>query len=114
PATRPLATLSYSPDGRLLVSSGWDGDVKLWNTRTNREVVTLHVDARMAHAAFSRDGARLVTCGDGGIVRIWDVASHGEIGPPFRPHQSAVNCAGFSPDGRWIATGGNDGYAKLT
>jgi WD40 repeat protein len=43
---------------------------------------------------------------------VWDVAS-GRPPAELRGHAGAVNAAAFSPDGRLIATGGDDGAARI-
>jgi WD40 repeat protein len=76
----------FSPDGRLVVASGsflpirWTelnlNEVKIWDTATGREVVTLH---RYRAPLFSPDGQSLVAvCGGeppfiGGSITVWDV-----------------------------------------
>jgi WD40 repeat protein len=63
-------SLSASGDRLLTVSSA---DVRVWNTRTGRQVVELP-DSGVRHAAMSADGAFLATAGDS-EVRVWRLSA---------------------------------------
>jgi WD40 repeat protein len=67
--------LAYSPDGRLLCSTGsfdMEYDVRVWDTRTARCVGLLKGrEGGPYSAAFSPDGRRILTFGFGEPVLIW-------------------------------------------
>jgi hypothetical protein len=68
-----VASLCFSPDGRLLVSGGHDKTVKVWDTRTGREFLTLRGHtASVRHVTFSPDGRLLVSVGQDGTALIWE------------------------------------------
>ena len=66
-------TAAFHPNGSRLATAGWDQDhiIKLWDTRTGQEVLTLtgHQDAIMS-LAFSRD-RRLISGSVDRTVRVW-------------------------------------------
>jgi WD40 repeat protein len=70
----------FSPDGRRLATSGWDGTVKLWDVSTGREVLTLrgHSD-RVWGLNFSPSGDALVSAGADGKVILREA---GHVGRP--------------------------------
>jgi len=84
-------------------------------------VVTLPQGDTIGAASFSPDG-RLLAVGCGvpnekgrilpGSVVLWDIPRHEELAR-FDAHKSSVTSVVFSPDGKTLATGGNDGAVIL-
>lgn len=120
----PGAGLAVSPDGSLLATGSHEGTVTLWDLDTREPggpTLSLRHDSRSL--AFSPDGTRLVTAegeyGDTGpmdaaeSVHVWDVATREAVELPLSGHTASVNAAQFSPDGRILATGSNDGTVVL-
>jgi WD40 repeat protein len=63
--------MAFSPDGARLAAASWDGNVKLWSTKTGREVRTLRGHGSVVNSvAFTGDG-RLVTGSLDGTVKVW-------------------------------------------
>ncbi len=53
---RTLMVLEFSPDGRRLISAGWNGEVRLWNTATATRLMTWNVEGPVWSASFSPNG----------------------------------------------------------
>jgi WD40 repeat protein len=110
PALKGMYGLGFSPDGRLLAST--DGQtIMLWTMPTETVAGEIAFDRRylMSQLSFSPDGKLLAASNvpTGSVpseVFLWDVASRRLIGPKLRAHIFA-----FSPDGRALATDGEDG-----
>jgi WD40 repeat protein len=69
--TYSIFKLGFSPQSHLLVSVGWDGTTRLWNSITGAERGKLNV---CCFADFTPDGRYLVTAGDG-VLRVWGIPS---------------------------------------
>jgi RNA polymerase sigma factor (sigma-70 family) len=103
---RWLRNLSYSPDGKLLASSG-GGRLRLWDAATGRLVQSIAVaeDRYVRDGLFSADGKTVVAL-DGETCRWFDVATGKEV------RRCAVRCpkteshAHFAPHGAALAVVG--------
>ena len=71
--TRPICSLSFSPDGQQIVSSSSDSTVKLWNCQTGELVSEIMNNSSPRYAIFSHDGkyVAIATLGDG--IQIWNI-----------------------------------------
>jgi WD40 repeat protein len=105
--------IALSPDGRLLVSAGAEGAVKLWDVDSGREMRTLPGDSFAVYSvAFSPDGRSVLSAGFDKIAKLWDHETGREL-RTFTGHTERIFSAAFSPDGRMIVTGSFDKTIKL-
>ncbi|MBV8756677.1 MAG: protein kinase [Deltaproteobacteria bacterium] len=68
-STAPLDMVSYSPDGNRLVTSGFDGVVRLWDAHAHRAIKDL---GKGSVARWMPDGAIAVIVPDGSHVELRD------------------------------------------
>jgi WD40 repeat protein len=101
-----IPDLTFSADGKRLVSGSRDHTVAVWDVATGERVHRFdgHQGPVMC-LAFSPDGKRLASGGsEDHTLLVWDVATakllHRCPGP-----SEWVLCAAFSPDGKTVATG---------
>ncbi len=113
--TAGIFSLSFSPDGKHLASSSKDKTVRIWDTTTGTETFNVTTASLPLGVAFSPDGRRIATCTDSfpllgkpGELKIWDVAEKKEI-LDFKGHNGRIFCIAFSPDNKFLASGGADG-----
>ncbi len=106
----------FSPNGRDLHSTDWNGDIRLWDTVGLRETATPmrgHLGVIMG-ASLSPDGRRLVSCGLGtrDAVKLWDLTARREI--LSLPGEGIYFMhPGFSPDGSTLTVTALSGMAHL-
>jgi WD40 repeat protein len=112
--TGPVASMAFSPDGRLLAyGSLSDGVVKVWEAATGRCVADCagH-DVSVRSVAFSPDGRLLASGGRKGSVKVWEAAT-GQCVADCAGHRDSVCIVAFSPDGRLLASGSHDHTAAV-
>lgn len=104
---------AWSPTGAPIVSSGWEGKLRLWDPTTHAETGTLDGHkAAVVSVAFSHDGRRLASGSFDDTVRVWDVDARKEI-RRLDDHTGKVGVVAFSVDDALLATGSDDGSIHL-
>ncbi len=118
PGLTQAMSVAFSPDGRSLAvgfgeySGGRAFPVKLYKVATGEETDTLPAaPGGVNDLAFHRDGRHLAVAGSE-IVEVWDVVARAKV-HELRGHSKWVYGVAFSPDGKWLATGGWDRTIKL-
>jgi WD40 repeat protein len=92
----------FSPDGKSVLSAGWDNRIVLWSAIDHQPVVPpLPSGKDLASVAFAPDGSRFASASSGSIV-LWDTNSRQPTGAPFRAQEDFVH-VGFSTDGSLLA-----------
>ena len=120
--TQLVESVSFSPDGATLVSGGLDGIVRIWNTDTGKEVMSLihplkENDLETKTAAvtcvrFNPDGSVVAGGNRNGVIHLWDVDSSKLI-QTLNGHIESISSLTFSSDGKTIASTSKDGTIRL-
>jgi len=73
--------VAFTPDAKILATSGEDGIIELWEVSTGREVRRLKGHSGAVESmAFSVDGRILTSGGHDGVIRLWDTTTGREVG----------------------------------
>jgi WD40 repeat protein len=116
-------SVSFSPDGKRIVSTSEDWSIKIWDARTRPKTLTLTGLEDLTCVVFSPDG-RQIASGSKNKITIWDAETGqetlafdgmikirdpltGEEGLTLYPY-FRVQCVAFSPDGKQIVGAGDN------
>ena len=106
--TLGVTSVSFSPDGRLVLTSSIDGDARIWSVKTGLTVQRLkfHVST-VSQAAFSSDGRWVMTAGPT-TAAIWQVRT-GRLLYFLNGAHGNLTAAGWSPNSMRIVAGDTGG-----
>jgi len=125
--TAPVESAAWASDNQTIATSSHGGVVRVWMASNAQEIHPLYIDAQkpMRTLSFNPMTNQLAVGGDDGIVRLWSGLTcrqpgQGQFGAicldvPMRltAHNSVVRTLAWSLDGRFLATGGDDGMLAL-
>ncbi|KAI4089300.1 MAG: hypothetical protein LQ344_005518 [Seirophora lacunosa] len=129
--TKPVARLlghqkqvnhvTFSPDGALIASCGFDNAVKLWSARDGAFIATLRGHVGPVYmCCFSPDARLLVSASKDTTLKVWDVVvrqgrggAQGKLKEDLPGHRDEVFAVDWSPDGRMVGSGGKDRAVRV-
>ena len=111
-----VSFVRYTPDGRLILTAGDDGTVRVWEAASGRQIRVIHEDGRVHVLALSQDGKRLAT----GVrqpvegVSIWDLET-GRKRQDWPEHGAIVGAEAlaFSADGETLLAFDRDQVLRI-
>ena len=119
---RDVYGVAFSPDGKRIVTAGFDNTARVWGAGTGQELFALKGHTCwVVCVAFSPDGNHIVTgAGEWGFrdtsprgeAKVWDAVTGQEL-VNLSGLSSPVWSVAFSPDGKRIVTGLQDQTAMI-
>ena len=100
--TEAVTRAVFSPDGKTILSAGWDNRIIEWNAASH-QLLGAPIDSTkdLVGVAFNADGSRFASSASGALI-IWDAATRRPMGDPLRADEDFLHVA-FSFDGKLIA-----------
>lgn len=109
---KTVSSVAFSPDGTLILTASYDRTLRLWDSRTGRQVRQIRDTHPVTCCAFSPDGSEILGGGWSFNLGIWDTKT-GEQRARLEGHESWVDNCTFSPDGRFIASASFDHTVRV-
>jgi WD40 repeat protein/tRNA A-37 threonylcarbamoyl transferase component Bud32/Flp pilus assembly protein TadD len=94
--------VSFSSDGKHIVSADEGGEIKIWDADTGTLKRNLGAGFQISCVAFSPDGKQVVVGGN--KLKVWNLEA-GDEGMVLKGHGDWTEDVTFSPDGRRIIAG---------
>ena len=107
-----VQALAFSPDGQTLAAAALNGQIRLWEVASGRQLRNFEHGGWLHDLAFSPDGSVLATASWESTVKLWDIAANRELAT-LVGHTDRAEAVSFSPDGMVLATGGLDKSLRL-
>lgn len=98
-------SVTFSPDGRMVLTGHHDGTVQVWSTTSWKPVgrlIEAHEGKRVLWMGFAHGGATLATAGQDGSIELTDMKTRSAVGSPLSVEPQDFVAAALSPDGRHL------------
>ncbi len=114
----PVQAVTYSRDGKLLISGGRDNAVKIWDLKNGKSIKTFRGhDSAVRSVDISPDGRQVISGAKDERIILWNVNEYEELrvlnGNELVGHEDVILGATFSSDGKKLLTAGRDRTARL-
>ncbi len=103
-----VRTLSFSPDGELLVAGTWSRQLYVWNVNTGNKIHQVSAHTKEIKAlAFDPKGKYLATGSSDFQIMIWKVADMSKV-KTLKGHKSKINDLVFTQDEKYLLSVADD------
>ncbi|KAF7970732.1 hypothetical protein HWV62_23188 [Athelia sp. TMB] len=113
--TNTVSSVSYSPDGRHIVSASWDRSMYICDAETGEIAAgpfTWHSSPIMS-VSYSPDGRHIASGFLDQTVRICNALTGEVVAGPFEGHTEIINSVAWSPDGKYVVSGSSDKTCRI-
>jgi WD40 repeat protein len=108
-----VSSVAVTLDGRRIITGSYDKTVRVWDTKSGREIAALHGhEGEVMSVAITPDGRRIISGSFDKTVRVWEAESGREIAV-LRGHEGQVMSVAVTPDDRRIISGSDDKTVRV-
>jgi WD40 repeat protein len=108
-----VLSISFSPDGKLLAIGDTNGEIRLWQVKNAKQILSLkRHESWVWSVSFSPDGQTLSSSSQDCTVKLWDLRT-GQCLKTLQVGDHIIRSVSFSPDGQTLASGHGDATVRL-
>ncbi|KAI0681581.1 WD40-repeat-containing domain protein [Earliella scabrosa] len=107
-----VSALAFSRDGRILATGSNDEEIIIWQVHGGVKMRTIKNGVPIHALGYTPDGSMLIAGGYDGSLSIYNAETY-EPMATIRKHFAVITFIVFSPDGRFMATGGTESEAHV-
>ncbi|HEX3545780.1 MAG TPA: TIR domain-containing protein [Mycobacterium sp.] len=112
-ADAPIMDVTFSSDGKRIVSGSADHTVRVWDTNTGQPVgPPMMQNTAVTDAALSADGSDVAFVSADDSVRVWNAATGQPLEQPM-VQNTAITSVDLSNNGQLVASGGTNGTVRV-
>ncbi|KAF6139632.1 hypothetical protein GIB67_033636 [Kingdonia uniflora] len=105
-----VSSLAFSADGKLLTSGSFDKLIKVWDAYSG--ALSAHLKVLEIILRWHPSERILLAGSEDGIAWMWDADNNAYLNT-FLGHEESVTCGDFTPDGKTVCTGSEDGSLRI-
>lgn len=112
--THHVMDVGWFSDGKLIASAGADNSIKVWDVEKGEQARSINNahGKQLTRLLFIGKTPQFVTCAGDNLVKYFNVTNGGNV-RNFTGNSDFIYAIGVSPDGKILATGGEEGIVRV-
>ncbi|CAE6471329.1 unnamed protein product [Rhizoctonia solani] len=111
--TKPVRSLSFSPDGALIASGSGDPTVRIWRVDDGMDAMSSLEACSDTPVVFSPSGSHIAATSADYNVLLWNMRANPPSLTVFKGHAFRVMSIAFPPDGSRVVSGSWDSTIRV-
>ncbi|KAI4463404.1 utp15 u3 small nucleolar rna-associated protein 15 family member [Holotrichia oblita] len=96
----------------IILSGGYDNIVKMYDTRTDKAILTVNHESPIESLLFLPSGGVFLSAG-GTSIKIWDALAGGKLLGTISQHHKTITCLRLGSDNKRLLSGSLDRHVKI-